>query len=183
MLEQLHHYDKSLFLYLNQLSGSSLDSFWILITQIYTWIPLFLFMLWLVFKNYTKKQAITITIIVFITLFFTLFFTEMVKSWVGRLRPNNDDTMLASLIKVLQSPRDFSFFSGHASNSFAIATLLYLVLRNSVKYVGFIFIWPVLFSLSRIFVGVHYPSDIFAGALVGFFIGLVFHRFLVWRLK
>lgn len=182
MLEQLHHYDRALFLYLNQLSGSFLDPFWVTITQIHNWIPLFIFLIWLVFRSYPRKQALLITLIVFSTLFFTLFFTEMVKEWVSRLRPNNDE-MLINLVKVLQSPHDFSFFSGHASNSFAITTLFFLTLRKHFRYIGFIFIWPILFSLSRIFVGVHYPSDIITGTIVGIFIGIVFHRFLVLRIK
>ncbi|WP_340202954.1 phosphatase PAP2 family protein [Ascidiimonas sp. W6] len=182
MLEQLHQYDKSLFLFLNQLSSDFLDPFWIVVTQIYTWIPLFIFMIVLVFKHYDKKQAVIITITVLITLLFTLLFTEFVKEWIGRLRPNND-TALSTLIKVLQSPHDFSFFSGHASNSFAIVTILFLVLRKQVRYIKLLFIWPVLFCLSRIFVGVHYPSDIIAGTFVGIFIGIVFHRFLVNTLK
>jgi undecaprenyl-diphosphatase len=182
MLEQLHEYDQALFLYLNHLSGSLLDTFWIITTQIYTWIPLFIFMLFLVFKNFEIKKALHITIGVLITLFFTLWFTEFVKEWVARVRPNNNNS-LNTLVKVLQTPGDFSFFSGHASNSFAIATILFLVLRDQVKHIKLLFIWPVLFCLSRIFVGVHYPSDILVGALVGIFIGYAFYRFLGYTLK
>lgn len=182
MLEQLYEYDRSLFLFLNRLSGDSLDTFWVVTTQIYTWIPLFLFMLYLVFKHYNTKQAVQITVAVLLTLLFTLLFTELVKEWFARIRPNNETTF-NTLIKILQTPGDYSFFSGHASNSFAVSTIFYLVLRHKVKYLKFIFLWPVLFCLSRIFVGVHYPSDILVGSVTGVFIGIVFHRFLKYIMK
>lgn len=177
MLEQLHQYDQSLLIYLNQLSGSFLDTFWVFVTQIYTWIPLFALLLFLVFKNHSGKQAVKITTVVVTTLVFVLLLTELTKEWVQRIRPNNNDE-INNLIKVLQNPDNFSFFSGHASSSFAITTILFMVLRKQVKYIQLLFIWPLLFSSSRIFVGVHYPSDILVGVLVGIFFGFVFHRFL-----
>ena len=58
-------------------------------------------------------------------------------------------------------------FSGHASTSFAVTTLVFLFLRKNKGWLSMLFIWPLLFSFSRIYVGVHFPSDLLVGAFVG----------------
>ena len=175
MIEKILEYDRSLLIYLNQLSDERLDAFWVLVTQITTWIPLFLVFLFLIFKWYPKKEAIFITLTVLITLVFTLVFTEAVKEVTTRIRPSNEPT-LKTLIRVLQIPPDYSFFSGHASNSFSITVIIFLFLRKKTQYAVVFFIWPILFSLSRIFVGVHYPSDILTGAIAGSVTGFIFYK-------
>lgn len=67
-----------------------------------------------------------------------------------------------------------SFPSGHASFFFALATALYFF----NKKLGFwFFVGAFLISLARVYVGVHYPTDILAGAVVGIFSG-----WLIWRI-
>jgi len=81
------------------------------------------------------------------------------------------------VIRVLKDPTGYSFFSGHASSSFSIVVYVVLCVRNFSPWVYLAFIWPLLFSLSRIYVGVHYPSDLLVGALVGSLIAfLIFGR-------
>ncbi|MDX1314720.1 MAG: phosphatase PAP2 family protein, partial [Eudoraea sp.] len=74
---------------------------------------------------------------------------------------------IKDLIRVLKYPQGFSFFSGHASTSFAVTTLVFLYLRKNKGWLSLLFLWPLLFSFSRIYVGVHFPTDLLAGALVG----------------
>ena len=82
------------------------------------------------------------------------------------MRPNNVEA-LGELIRILQKPTNYSFFSGHASSSFSVTTFVVLALRKYTKWIYLAYIWPLIFVMSRIYVGVHYPSDIFVGALVG----------------
>ncbi len=106
---------------------------------------------------------------------FVLTLTHLTKISVARLRPNN--TMgLNALIRILHSPTDYSFFSGHAASSFSLTVLMFLFLRKKTGWVLLFFIWPILFALSRIYVGVHYPLDIIAGAFVGTLFGVVFYK-------
>jgi undecaprenyl-diphosphatase len=84
------------------------------------------------------------------------------------------------LLKILYEPSNYSFFSGHASTSFAASVFVYLTLASKFKYLGLIFIWPVFFSLSRIFVGVHFPSDVIVGAFVGTILGILGHQLYVF---
>ncbi len=175
MLEKLNAYDRELFVYLNSLGIEQYDGFWLIITNILTWIPLYAFLLFLVLKKYPKKEALAIIATVVAALLFVLAFTEGVKEFVARLRPNNHEE-LKSLIRILKTPTNYSFFSGHASTSFSITVLVVLFLRKKLKYIYLLFLWPILFSLSRIYVGVHYPSDIVVGALVGTLIAIAFYK-------
>ncbi|HZH68857.1 MAG TPA: phosphatase PAP2 family protein [Flavobacteriaceae bacterium] len=99
----------------------------------------------------------------------------LTKHGVARLRPNNIPE-LAELIRTLQEPVSFSFYSGHASNSFVITVFTILVLRKQFPWIYVFLIFPLLFTTSRLFVGVHYPSDLLVGAFMGTLIAIVSYR-------
>ncbi|NND14736.1 MAG: phosphatase PAP2 family protein [Eudoraea sp.] len=182
MLEELIEWDREALIFLNGLGVEQYDSFWTLITQIPTWIPLFLlFFLLLLWTHPLKKALILITIVIAL-LGFVLLATDLTKEWVERVRPNND-VEINHLLRVLKNPTSYSFFSGHAATSFSITTLMVVFLRQRSKWIWLLFIWPILFSLSRIYVGVHYPIDILVGMAAGIFSAFLFYylykRFIV----
>ncbi len=166
MFKKLLEWDKDTFIYLNNLGIESYDAFWSIITRTATWIPLFLFFIFLLFLKFPRKQALPSFILVLLLEAFVLLVTHFTKEGVARLRPSNN-TEINTLIRILQSPTDYSFFSGHAASSFAITTIMVLLLRRKLKWVWVFYVWPLLFSTSRIYVGVHFPMDILVGALVG----------------
>lgn len=175
MLEKLLKWDKDTFVYLNALGTEKYDAFWTIITEITTWIPLFiLFIALFVFKSPKRKGFFNILSVTFLTVVVTLI-TLAVKVFVERIRPCNDES-INSFIRILKTPIDYSFFSGHASSSFAITTFVFLLLRSRMKWAWIFFIWPLMFSYSRIYVGVHFPLDIIVGALVGVFSGILFYK-------
>ena len=120
------------------------------------------------------EKGATVSFFLLLTFGITIFFTGFVKDYVARLRPNNVEA-LGELIRILQKPTNYSFFSGHASSSFAITTFMVLVLRKFTNWIYLAYIWPLIFVMSRIYVGVHYPSDIFVGALVGTLFAFFFY--------
>jgi undecaprenyl-diphosphatase len=69
----------------------------------------------------------------------------------------------------------FGFISSHASNSFGAAMMLWLLFRNQYKYFWLMFVWAAVVSYSRIYLGVHFPSDIAAGMLCGLSFGYIFY--------
>lgn len=174
MLEQLIEWDKEALIFLNSLGVEKYDSFWTLITQIPTWIPLFLFFFLLLLWYHPLKKALILMAMVLALLGFVLIATDLTKEWVERIRPNNDSE-INHLLRVLRNPTSYSFFSGHAATSFSLTTLVVFFLRKRTKWIWLLFIWPILFSLSRIYVGVHYPIDIVVGTMVGFVSALLFY--------
>lgn len=166
MLQTLKEWDRELFIYLNSLGIERFDGFWIFVTQIESWIPLFLLFFFLIFYFYKLKKGLIVLGFLLACFATTLLATDLTKEFVARLRPNNVEA-LGELIRILQKPTNFSFFSGHASTSFAITTFTVLALKSYSRWIWVGYIWPLIFVLSRVYVGVHYPSDLFVGALVG----------------
>ena len=182
MLSFLRYWDQDLLVWLNNLGNEPYDAFWIFVTQIESWTPLFLYFIGVVlYYHKGKKGAILLLggIVIFLV---TLAITDLTKTYVARIRPNNLDS-LSSVIRVLKNPTSYSFFSGHASSSFCIVVFLVLCVRNFNHWVYLAFIWPVLFAASRIYVGVHYPSDIVVGAVVGSILAVFGYRVSTYLAK
>jgi len=175
MFEQLKEWDRELFIYLNGLGIERLDSFWIFITQEENWIPLYLIFIILIFLAYKKKQAFIVLIGFLCSFLVTFGITRFIKASVARVRPNNVES-LQEVIRILQEPTYYSFVSGHTSTSIAITTFMVLILRHRYKWVYLFYLWPILFATSRVYVGVHYPSDLAAGAFVGVIIAIIIYK-------
>jgi len=181
-LDQIIEYDKELFIYLNSFGSEPWDQLWMIITNQFSWIPLFLLLFYFIFKAYGWKKGLVLVFVAGALVAFSDQFVNLIKNNVGRLRPNNDPT-INELIRILKRPRGFSFVSGHSTTSFAITTFMILTLKKYYKYPYLLLIWPILFAYSRIYVGVHFPIDIFIGMLVGILIGLLFYKLSLYFLK
>ncbi|MCM4155888.1 phosphatase PAP2 family protein [Gramella sp. AN32] len=175
MLEQIKQWDRDLFIFLNNLGIEQYDSFWIFVTNPRHWIPLYLIFFALFFVAFHWKKGLYAMISLLITVFATWGFTNLVKSFFVRARPNNNPS-LKELIRILQEPVNYSFFSGHSSTSFAATTFLVLVLAHKFKWIYLAYLWPIIFVLSRIYVGVHYPSDVIVGMIVGITMAFLFFQ-------
>lgn len=167
MLEKLLSLDTELFVYLNGLGSGEYDGFWLFVTRQSNWIPLFLLLLYVIYKKLGIKQTLYLLLFVAVIIAITDQTTNLFKNGFQRLRPCNNPE-INSFIRVVQSRSSFSFFSGHASNTMAVAAFLYFILKDKINYFGFIFVWPLVFAYSRIYLGLHYPGDILTGYLFGF---------------
>lgn len=173
MLEKIKEIDVNLFVYLNGLGSEAYDKLWLIVTDQLNWTPLFLAMFYLIYKKIGGKQLLYLILFIAVLIAFTDQTTNFVKNTVQRLRPCNDPE-INSFIRIVRFRSSFSFFSGHAANTMAVATFLFLVLKRNFKYLGFLFLWPLIFAYSRIYLGLHYPGDI----LSGYFFGAVFGSLL-----
>ncbi|KFF06715.1 phosphatase PAP2 family protein [Flavobacterium reichenbachii] len=179
MLEKIKELDVNLLVYLNGLGSEKYDGFWLFITNQLYWTPFFLLLFFLIYKKIGGKQTLYVLLFIAVLIAFTDQATNLVKHTFERLRPcNNPD--IKSIMRIVLVRNSYSFFSGHAANTMAAATFLYLILKQHFKYLGFLFLWPLVFAYSRIYLGLHYPGDIltgyFFGALFGFLLSLVYKK-------
>ena len=175
MLEKILSLDTELLVFLNGLGSPTYDALWLFITKQSNWIPLFLLLLYVIFKKIGGKQTLYLLLFVALLVTFTDQMTNLFKNGFQRLRPCNNPE-INSFIRVVQVRNSFSFFSGHAANSMAVASFLYFTLRSYFKYFVLIFLWPFIFAYSRIYLGLHYPGDILTGYLFGFTFGFLMYK-------
>jgi undecaprenyl-diphosphatase len=106
---------------------------------------------------------------------FTDQITNLFKYSFERLRPCND-TDVNGIARIIIHRDSFSFFSGHASNSMATTTFIFLLLRKYYKFTFLLFLFPLIFAFSRIYLGLHFPIDILVGYLFGATFGFAFYK-------
>jgi undecaprenyl-diphosphatase len=174
-LEYLIELDKELLLFLNNLGSEKWDGFWLIITKQFYWSPVFAVIFYLLIKKIGWKQFGILVVFVALLILATDQITNLFKYSFERLRPCNDPTLDGQIRAVLVR-KSFSFFSGHASNSMATATFFFIIFRKYYRYAFLLFLFPLIFAYSRIYLGLHFPSDILTGYLFGIFTGALFYR-------
>ena len=149
----------------------------------------------LLFWKLGWKKALIVLAGVLLTFGFCDQFSNLIKHAVGRIRPVNDEFMVASGLHILERGGGFSFFSAHAANSLGLAFSTYIGLRTYLSdktqkapwwikaYGGWIFFWAAMVGISRVFVGRHYLGDVLAGFVVGAAAGLAFGHLASYVIK
>lgn len=169
MADFLYSIDLSIFYFFNHnLSLPLLDKFFVFITEAKHWMITY-FVLWgiVFFKGGKRGKIIAVVSLLVITVSDQLS-SFVVKNLIGRIRPCN----ALPDVKILAGCTDsFSFPSSHTVNNFAIAVFIYKFYPN-LKWI--LFIVATLVSISRIYVGRHYPSDVIGGMIIGSAIGYIF---------
>jgi len=174
-LEELISLDKELFLFLNGLGSEAYDEFWKIITKQLNWAPFILAVFYLIQRKIGWKNLGIVILFLAVLIAFTDQITNLFKYSFERLRPCND-TDVNGIARIVIHRDSFSFFSGHASNSMATTTFIFLLLRKHYKFTFLLFLFPLIFAFSRIYLGLHFPSDILVGYLFGATFGLIFYK-------
>jgi len=136
----------------------------------WVWVPLYGFILSFCWLNYGKKRGNWLILALILTLGVAdTLSSKVLKNAVQRLRPCNDPTLAAEVqLRVSSCGSGFSFTSSHATNHFAVAVFLTLVLGHLSRWIRPVLLfWAALISFSQVYVGVHYPLDVLCGGMLG----------------
>ena len=165
-----------IFLFLNinnNWTNSILDTILPISRDANTWVPLYLFILVFLFLNFRDKAWIWILFALVNVIITDQVSSHIIKLFVQRLRPCADHFLQYQVrLMVDHCSGGFSFTSSHATNHFGFASFVFYTwgnLLNRWKYICFI--WAGVIAYAQVYVGVHYPSDVICGAILGYLIG------------
>jgi len=185
LIEKLLQWDQELFFVINGANSGFFDFLMYWISNKYIWIPLYALFIFLIIKDFKWKA---ILILIFAGVLITIsdqisvhFFKEVFE----RLRPCHDPAISETVHLVNgHCGGHYSFISSHACNTFALAFFLINILGKRYRYFNLLIIlWAGIIGYSRVYLGVHYPSDVIAGAIVGSAIGIIMGRLCLLFLK
>ena len=170
----LYAADKTLLMVFNGSHCPFVDRLAVTLTCGYMWIPLYIALLLLVI-NY-HKTVVQISLVISMALLAIVLNEGMadliVKPLIARLRPIHDILMQDS-VQVVNNYRaeGYSFFSAHASNTMAVAVFFSLLVKDRL-FACTLITWALVNCWTRLYLGVHYPSDIIVGVVWGSVSGL-----------
>ncbi len=181
MIESLKNLDAALLLFINHLNNPVLDFIFYWISDKWVWIPFYAF---LAFKVYKNNPGHFFIVLVFIAAAITLsdqISSSVIKVNTMRLRPCHDPT-IASQVHLVNNycGGQFGFVSSHAANVFALTSFLAILFRPKYRLLmKCLWIWAIVVSFSRIYLGVHFPGDVIGGAFLGILIGWLLGRIYI----
>jgi len=180
MLEALQEIDVDVLVWINHTFKSNwMDAVMIFCSDRFTWIPWYAVLLFFLYKSNPKRIWINLILITCCIALADQLASGLLKPLVARLRPCHNDAVNVKLILIDGvCGGQYGFVSSHAANVFAV--FIFFVLKNvfqKMEYMIYVLlVWAIVVSLSRVYLGVHYPGDVLCGALVG--ISATF--FIVW---
>ncbi|MBL4668690.1 MAG: phosphatase PAP2 family protein [Flavobacteriales bacterium] len=181
ILDSIIDIDTNLFLFLNGIHTPFWDVIFYWVTSRVFWIPFYLVLFYFSYLKFKWRAVYVLLFFGIVLSIGDLTSVKLFKEVFERLRPCHNPN-ITDLVHTLQGHcgGQFGFVSSHATNSFALAVFSGLLLRNKFNYVFPVMLfWAALVSYSRIYVGVHYPVDLFGGAALGSIVAI----FVFWLLK
>jgi undecaprenyl-diphosphatase len=175
----LQQFDLTLFHLINGHHSPLMDQvMWYTSTK-FLWVPVYLYMLISLGKKYRGTAFFYLLICIGLCVLASdQIASGLFKNWVQRIRPSHEPS-LEGIVQLVKEPNgdlyrggQFGFYSSHASNMFAAVTLFFVLMRPQPKWIfTALFAWAMWVSVSRIYLGVHYPTDVLMGIFMGILIG------------
>ncbi|WP_154857059.1 phosphatase PAP2 family protein [Cyclobacterium xiamenense] len=175
MIHLIQQWDEAFFLFLNGQHAPWLDPIMLALTGKYIWVPLYLYLLYLIIRRYPKEWVGYVVGLILTVVLADQLTSGIMKPFFERLRPCHDPRWDELIRNYAGCGGRYGFASSHAANTFALASFMQQVGKKRMRGMGWLFGWAALVSYTRIYLGVHYPLDVLVGAAVG-----VLVAWLVW---
>ena len=179
LIEKIEQIDRQLLFAINDANSPLFDTIMWWVSKPAFGIPFYLLFVFLLYKYFGWKSALiivlsTVAAVGLADLSAKYLFKEMFE----RFRPSQNFEIKDQLHYVNSYHGGmYGFVSSHAANMFSIAMLLGLWLKKKIRYsLHFLLIWAALIGYSRVYLGVHYPSDVLCGALLGMSIAFLIYK-------
>ena len=177
MIEFIKSIDLILLDLINGTGRPILDPIMIFLSAKFVWIPLYLYLIFLLYAQYGKRFWIPLLFILISLILSDQFTSSFMKPYFQRLRPCLDQS-LAIVVEVVKGcGGKYGFASSHAANTMGLAVFYLMLLKKKKEILAYaIFNWALMVGYSRAYLGVHYPGDVIVGFLVGGFFGYLCYQ-------
>lgn len=181
LIESINQIDIAIFLKINNFHSPFFDWLMYWLSNKWIWIPAYLIILFYIFKTRKNYKAILICIGLLIPCA-DMTSSLVLKPLIERPRPCHQPEIFTKMKLVGDCGGKYGFVSSHAANTFAIATFIFLLFSaQKIWILGFL--WAFLIAYSRVYLGVHFPLDVFFGAIIGIFYAYFIHKMVLPKLK
>lgn len=177
MLESIQQLDIKLYFFLHHTCKNGVfDILMPFLRNKLTWIPLYMFILYLLSKYTRRKFVLYILGTLFLIAFSDILCAQVLKPFFHRIRPCNIFIYHPFFHNFNLCSSTYSFPSCHATNHAALAVFWMFVLDFKKPILVFLPLWAFVISFSQVYIGVHYPSDVIIGMVLGSFIGFLIFK-------
>jgi membrane-associated phospholipid phosphatase len=185
MLEHLIQLDRHLFHIINyDMANPFFDAVMPWLRTPKNWIPLYIIIIGFCLWKYRQRGIIIVIFIALSAGVADFTSAQMVKPMVHRLRPCHDPIVSKTDIERATCGSGYSFPSTHATDHFAMSIFMVLLWCKKWRWIWFWgILWAGLISFAQVYVGVHFPIDVFCGALYGSLVGWLMYRLYKWLQK
>jgi undecaprenyl-diphosphatase len=185
LISFFQHLDQQAFLIINQsLRNPVFDFIMPCLRDKYFWIPLYALLVVCVIVKYRWHGMIVMILAALTVVLTDQLASSVIKPWVQRLRPCNDALFSPQVHLLVDCGPGFSFVSSHAANHFGLAVfLIFLFGRQWNWFAPAALVWAASVAFAQVYVGLHYPFDAAAGALLGAAIGFFTGRVCLYALR
>lgn len=162
--------DETILLWINHHYNDYWDAYMPMLTYRFAWIPMYVALAYAVVRTMGWKRGMVFVLAIAVTtLLADQVSSHVIRPWVQRLRPSNLDNPLSAVIHIVDGYRGYPYGmpSSHAANTVGLLTMLAFKFRNRIL-LSVVTVWMLMQVYSRMYLGVHYPTDILVGAMVGF---------------
>lgn len=177
MLDKFLPYEENLFFLINGTNSNFLDNTMWLYSDLKIWMPIaFVLTINIIYKTSWTKWLPVLLAITIVFILCDQFSSHLIKPLFERPRPTHYPGIMES-VRTLNGYTGgrYGFISGHATNAFGFAIFTLLLFKNKY-YTIVILIWAALISYSRVYLGVHFISDITVGAISGIILGMLVYK-------
>ncbi|MCM1311637.1 MAG: phosphatase PAP2 family protein [Bacteroides sp.] len=177
--------DTDILLFFNGLHHDCMDNAMLVYTNRLTWIPFYMALVVMTFIRMRHNPRAILLFVLCMAAAITVsdqLCGHIIRNAIGRMRPSNPANPISVLLHIVNGYRSgsFGFPSCHAANTMALASALHFVFRNKWLNAVMAF-WVATNCYTRLYLGVHYPGDLLAGAAAGFLVSFLVFGLIPWR--